>query len=438
MGLSPAHRFALALKRLPPSKARALWREYRRREAALVFDWRWHARPEQLPPEGEWSSWLLRAGRGFGKTRTGAETVREYVGTGLVEHIALVGKTPADVRDVMIEGPAGLLSCYPEHERPEWIPSRRTLRFQNGARALVYSGENPDALRGPQHHLVWGDELEAYQYPRETLDNVMFGLRLSWRDGSRARAIWTTTPRKTKALRWLMAQASTVQTTGSTYDNADNLDPAALARLLEMYEGTRTGRQELHAEVLDDLEGALWLRKWIDEHRVSRAPDALVRIVVAVDPAATSNKDSAETGIVVAGVAADGHVFVLEDLSGRMTPAEWGARAVEAWARWGADACVIEVNQGGDMAIDVLRGASDAMPIRSVHAARGKLVRAEPASMLYQRGMVHHVGTFSVLEDQLCNYEGKPSDVSPDRMDALVWALFDLVIKEQTKAITIV
>jgi phage terminase large subunit-like protein len=434
MSLSPAKQLALAMARASPAARAKLERELAARAEALRWDWPFWARPEQLPPPGDgWTTWLVRAGRGFGKTRVGAEYVRACVRTEQVEHIALVAKTPADARTVMIEGPAGILRMSPVHERPVWQPSRRLLTWPNGARATIYSGENPDQLRGPQHQLVWADEVAAYQYPADTLDNIQLGLRLPWRDGSRARGIYTTTPKPLRALADLAAAADTVITSGSTYENVDNLDAPFIKKLRARYEGTRLGRQELHAEVLEDVLGALWSRALIELHRVRNGPqrESFERIVVAVDPAATSGEESAETGLIVVGITEDGHLFVLADGSGRMTPTEWGTRAVELWDRWKADAIVIEVNQGGDMAENTLRVVNPDVPVRRVTARVGKRTRAEPVSALYEQGRVHHVGHFAPLEDQLCAWTGAPTDESPDRLDALVWAVFALVFQGQ-------
>lgn len=396
--------------------------------------WSWDvwARPEQMLPPDPWTTWLILAGRGYGKTKTGAESVRELVKRGAIEHIGLVAKTPADARDVMIEGPAGILAVSPPAERPTWEPSVRRLTWPNGARATVFSGENPDQLRGPQHQLVWVDELMAFQYPQETWDNIAFGLRLPWRDGSPARSIITTTPRPTKLLRSIMNLAGAVVTRGSTFENRGNLDRQFLTQMKERYEGTRLGRQEIFAELLEEVEGALWTPNMIDACR-SRDYPALVEVVVAVDPAVTSNSNSAETGIVVVGRGNDGHAYVLEDVSGVYSPSAWAKKACEVFAQWDADAIVAEVNNGGEMIRHTINTVAPSVPVRQVRASRGKVRRAEPIASLYEQGRVHHVGQFNELEDQLTTYTGDAGEKSPDRMDAVVWGLASVMLSESDR-----
>lgn len=408
----------------------------------LRWDWSFWRRPEQAMPPQPWRHWLVLAGRGMGKTRLAAEAIRESVATNNVEHLAFVGKTAADVRDVMVEGPSGILAVSPNDERPRWEPSKRRLTWRNGARSTMFSGEEPDAFRGPQHQLVWTDEFCAFQFPQETWENLEFGLRIPWRDGSQARAIHTTTPRPIRTLREIMSDA--VVTGGNTFDNAGNLDAFFLAKLRKRYEGTRLGRQELYAEILEDVLGALWTRDTIDKHRVARAPglERFTRIVVAIDPAATSTKDSAETGIVVAGLdeamgTDEPHVFVLADRSGRLTPGAWGARAVQAAYEFGADSIVCEVNNGGEMVAHTIRTVDPNIKIKMVHASRGKKVRGEPVSALYDQGRVHHCGLFPQLEDQQVSWTGAATDDSPDRFDALVWAVTELALPKEPSAPTV-
>lgn len=396
----------------------------------LRWDWRFWGRPEQFAPTGPWTFWLMLAGRGFGKTRAGSEAVREIVATGEVEHVGLVAKTPADARDVMIEGESGILAVSPPGERPLWEPSKRRLTWPNGARATVYSGENPDQLRGPNHQLVWCDELCAWQYPGEAWDNLAFGLRIPWRGGGGARAIITTTPRPIRALRDVLALEGCAVTRGSTYENRGNLAANFLRQMLGRYEGTRLGRQELLAELLEDVVGALWTRETIERLRCARPPDdALERIVVAVDPAVSSGEDSCETGIVVAARGEDKHGYVLADRSCRLPPAGWARRAVEAAEEFGADCIVAEANNGGEMVALTIRTVDPRVRVKLVHASRGKRARAEPVSALYEQGRVHHVGGFAQLEDQMCSYTGmRGGEASPDRLDALVWALSELSV----------
>ncbi|HEX3430493.1 MAG TPA: terminase family protein [Rhizomicrobium sp.] len=396
---------------------------------ALEADWSLHARANQLPPPGDWTIWLLLAGRGFGKTRAGAEFVKAEVEGGRARRVALVTSTAADGRDVVVEGESGLLAigspwCFPQYE-----PSKRRLTWPNGAIATLYSAEEADRLRGPQHDLLWADELAAWCDPA-AWDQAMFGLRL----GKRPRAVVTTTPRPVKIIRELLAREGqdVVVTRGTSYENRENLAPAFFAEIVRRYQNTRLGRQELDAEVLDDVPGALWTREWIDNARVERAPEDLTRVVVAIDPAVTSGEDADETGIVVAGVATD-HAYVLADLSGRLAPHEWAARAVAAYHRHKADCIVAEVNNGGEMVEAVIRQVDPNVSFKSVHASRGKVTRAEPAAALYEQGRAHHVGMFAQLEDQMCaltsDFDRKRAGYSPDRADALVWALTTLCIE---------
>ena len=390
---------------------------------ALLYDWRFWARPNQVPPPGDWRTWLVLAGRGFGKTRTGAEWVREQVEQGQCSRMALVAPTAADARDVMVEGESGILAISPPWFRPLYEPSKRRLTWPNGAIATTYSADEPDRLRGPQHDGAWADELAAWKYS-ETWDMLMFGLRL----GADPRAVVTTTPKPVRLIRELLAAATTVVTRGSTYENADNLAPAFFEKIISKYEGTRLGRQELHAEVLDDVPGALWARKMLDDLRRLAAPD-LVRVVVAVDPAVTSEEGSDETGIVVAGKGADGHGYVLEDLSGRFSPDAWARRAVDAYQERQADRVIAEVNNGGDLVETIVRTVDARVSYKGVHASRGKQTRAEPVAALYEQGRIHHVGSLEDLEDQMCTW--LPGMKSPDRMDALVWALTELMLDGQ-------
>jgi len=392
-------------------------------KSQMLWDWTVWARPKQLPPDGAWRVWLILAGRGFGKTRTGAEFIRREVNAGKANHIALVGATAADVRDTMIEGESGLLRVFPPDQRPHYEPSKRRVTFHNGASASAYSADEPDRLRGPNHDLAWADELAAWRYS-DAWDQLMLGLRI----GEHPRCVVTTTPRPVEVIRRLMTtKDGTVHVTrGSTYENQKNLASAFIDEMRRRYEGTTLGRQELHAEILDDLEGALWQRTMFDQNRVHQHTQ-LRRVVVAVDPATTSRSNSNETGIVVAGIGVDGKGYVLDDKTIRGTPDEWGRAAVSAYHTYQCDRIVAEANQGGDMVRHTLMTVDRNAPIKLVHASRGKRTRAEPVAALYEQGKVHHVGYLSALEDQMCNWVPDLSD-SPDRLDALVWALTELMI----------
>ena len=398
------------------------------------LDYRWPliARRNQTPPDGLWTAWILMAGRGFGKTRTGAEWVRSQVESGRAGRIALVARTPAEIRDTMIQGPSGLLSICPPWSMPEYESTKKKLTWPNGATAFLFSSYEPDQLRGPQFDAAWCDELASWKYPRDTWDNLAFALRL----GLDPRCVVTTTPKPIALLRELVVRPDVHVTRGTTYDNEDNLAPSFYSSIRSRYEGTRTGRQEIHADLLDQSEDALWQRQWIDDSRVESAPDSLVEVVVAIDPAVSSNPRSDETGIVVAGVDSDKRCYVLADGSGRMTPNTWAERAIALYDKYSADRIIGETNNGGDLVKEVLRTASGGNIFRflAVNASRGKYARAEPIAALYEQGKVHHVDTFPELEDQMCTWTPKgPADASPDRMDALVWAITQLINRRITK-----
>lgn len=408
--------------------------------ANLRYRWDFWARPEQLLPLGDdWNTWLVLAGRGYGKTRMGAETVRQVVcgdtplSPGLCNRIALVAETSGDARDVLVEGESGLLACHPKDFRPLYEPSKRRITWPNGAVATLYNAVEPDQLRGPQHDFAWCDEMAKWRYINETWDQLQFGLRL----GKHPRSIVTTTPRPLPLIRRLINDDSVFVTRGRTWDNADNLAAPFLKQINQKYTGTRLGRQELEGEVLEDIPGALWQREWIDDNRRPKIPEELVRIVVAIDPAASNNENSDETGIVAVGFTKDDHdgqhAYVLADWSCKGTPDEWAQKAVSLFHDLDADRIIAEANNGGDMVEAVIRAVDRNVPVTLVRASRGKRVRAEPVAALYEQGRIHHVGKLDVLEDQMCLFSGetgRSAGDSPDRVDALVWgvsALFDKI-----------
>lgn len=406
-------------------------------KAELLHHWPFWARPEQRAPSGDWLTWLILAGRGFGKTRAGSEWVREMVcgdtplAPGRYNRVALVAETAADARDVLVEGDSGILAVHPATFRPVYEPSKRRLTWPNGATATLFNATEPDQLRGPQHDLAWCDELAKWRYAEETWDMLQFGLRL----GSAPKQLITTTPRPIVLLRKIMTDKGTVITRGSTFDNSANLAVSFLTTIKTKYEGTRLGRQELNAEVLDDVPGALWTREIIDRSRRKKGdklPD-MQRVVVAIDPAAKSRETAAtdgtaETGIVVCGLGVDGRGYVLDDQSCALGPHGWARRAVAAFDLWSADAIVVETNQGGDMVREVIRAVRAEVSIIEVHASRGKVTRAEPISALYEQNRISHVGAFPELEDQMVLFTpaGIAGETTGDRTDALVWGLTQL------------
>lgn len=427
----------------------------------LMWDWKFWARPNQLEPPGDWSVWMALAGRGFGKTRLGAEWVRSQVcgetptAPGNASRIALVGETAADVRDVMVNGVSGIMAVHPPEFRPIYLESKRRLTWPNGAVALTFSAEEPDQLRGPEHDLAWSDELAKWRYAQETWDMLQFGLRM----GENPRQLVTTTPRPIPLVRELLAGAKTGETAvthGSTFENRGNLAPKFIRKMRDKYEGTRLGRQELSAEVLDDIQGALWTRAMLDRRTASNPKGAgmslaeandlpvMRRVVVGVDPSGTTGEGVSKTnrrkgdkseeiandvGIVCVGLGTDDMIYVLEDATVNWGPAEWAERVVDIYDRHEADTVVAENNFGGAMVEHTIRTARRSIPYRAVHASRGKVVRAQPIAALYEQGRVRHVGSMGKLEDQMVlmtsmGYEGRGS---PDRVDAVVWAITDLV-----------
>jgi phage terminase large subunit-like protein len=399
-----------------------------RQREDFLRTWKIFELPHQSPPllasNGQpWTTWLLIGGRGAGKTRAGAEWVRGLAqgegGRGL--RIALVGETFADVRDVMVEGESGLLAVHAFHDKPDWSPTLRKLEWKNGAMAQAFSAEEPDSLRGPQFHAAWADEIAKWRHAEATYDMLQFGLRL----GERPRQVITTTPRPIALLKRIVKDPATAMTHATTRDNALNLAPAFVDHVLSRYAGTRLGRQEIEGEIVEDRSDALWSRASIEQCRVS-APPPLARIVVAVDPPVSSGEKADACGLVAAGRGEGGDIYVLADESAAgLSPAAWAARAIALWRRLNADALVVEVNQGGDMVRAVIREQDPEVPVIAVHAKRGKWLRAEPVAALYEQGRVKHVGAFELLEDEMCDFglDGLSSGRSPDRLDALVWAV---------------
>lgn len=434
--------FESFLKRLPPNLREIALSDFTDEELdRLEWDWPgYHARPNQILPgtegaadsRGDWLFWLLLAGRGFGKTRTGAETVKEWA-RNPAERILMIAPTALDVRETMIEGPSGLLSCYPEGQKPHWNSSRHLVKFPSGAIGITRSAEEPERLRGPQFGKFWAEELCAWNYLQDAWDQLMFGFRVK---GKRLQGVITTTPKPHKVLKELKADPSTVVTGGSSHDNRENLSDIWYEKVIKPFEGTRLGRQEIYAEILEDVEGALWTRKLIDDGRSGSAldPNGYARIVVAIDPSVTAGPTSSECGIMVVGLRWDGHVDVLEDGSARMSPGEWARKAINLYLKWKGDCIVGEVNNGGDLVEGNLRSVNPTIPFRSVRASRGKLVRAEPVANLYEQGRVHHWVNpndpkhLGALEDQMVTYVPLAGMDSPDRMDALVWGITELLI----------
>jgi len=358
------------------------------------------------------------AGRGFGKTRLGAEAVSEYARTHAGARIALVGPTWRDVRDTMITGESGLLSVLPDKAIKKWNSSLGELTLSNGSRCSSYAATQYERLRGPQHHFAWGDEAAAWPYA-ETWDLLLLGLRL----GTDPRVILTTTPKPRKLVRDIIKRSNTIVTRGSTYDNLDNLPPDYADRVLSLYTGSRYERQEIFGELIEDVEGALWSLDEIDKLRVTEAPKDMLRCVVGVDPAGGG---ADETGIVTVARGLDGHGYVLADDSGQFHPQEWARKAIAAYHRFKCDRIVVEKNFGGEMVEHTIASVDPTVPVRMVTASRGKIVRAEPIATLYRQERIHHVGPFPALEDQMIQFTGETGD-SPDRMDALVWALSEVM-----------
>lgn len=412
---------------------------------ALVFDYQWEykRRSSQVPPDGEWDTWVIMGGRGMGKTRPGSEQIIEWArelgrdyGGG---HIALLGKDPYDVRTVMIEGESGILACSPPWFRPIWEPTKRQITWPNNVVAHTYSAEVPDDLRGPQFHKGWADELPKWRYPSETWEMYSFALRL----GHSPQTILTTTPRPIPIFKEILEDPGTVLTRGTTDDNFANLSPKFIRTIYRKYKGTRLGRQELNAELLSDTPGALWTLDMIDQCRVREVPCPLIKVAVAIDPGVTdpdpkqpelTDDAHAETGICIVGRGEDTHTYVLHDLSDHLSSANWGEKAVSHAHAIAANEIVGEANNGGDLVEFVVRTAAEKLGLpynyRKVWASRGKRTRAEPISARYEQKRQHHVGTFPELEDQMTTWV--PGMRSPDRMDAMVWGSTAVAFDDST------
>lgn len=421
-----------------PEETRLAFLDELSNNAVVGMPWIWDvwANPlHQVEPDGDWLTWVVLGGRGAGKTRAGAEWVRARAegatprAPGRCRRIALVGETQDQVRQVMVEGDSGILACTPPDRMPKFVASRNVLIWPNGAEAVLISAFNYESLRGPQFDAAWCDELAKWRHARDAWEMLQFTLRL----GDDPRQMVTTTPRDTAVLREILEDSSTVVSHAGTAANAANLAPGFLERLEARYGGTALGRQELNGELIREREGALWTRDMIE---ASRKPSSgsLTRVVVAVDPPVSSGRDADECGIVVAGVDATGpmrnwRIEVLGDLTCKgHSPQGWAEIAAAAYEEFQADRLVAEVNQGGDLVETVMRQVAPQIAFRGVHARLGKRLRAEPVAALYEQGRVHHVGMFEKLEDQMCTFTGRDSRKSPDRLDALVWALTDLVV----------
>ena len=401
----------------------------------LALDWPVWARLKQRPPLSDWRTWLLLGGRGAGKTRTGAEWIK---GVALADphypgssggRIALVGTSFDDMRDVMVEGESGLLAIHSKSERPQWISSRKELIWQNGTIGKLFSSANPEGLRGNQFGAVWADEIAKWKNLELTWDMLQFCLRL----GQYPRQVVTTTPKPLKFFKKLMQDPTTITVRSTTSENANNLAEGFLSYVEGIYANTRLGRQELDGEIIENNEHALWQREKIETSRLDSLPE-LNRTVIAVDPPASSGSKSASCGIVAAGMMNDGRCCVIEDATlSKATPDKWAAQAVSLYHLHAADVIVAEVNQGGDMVKTVIHTIDPTVPVRSVHASRGKWIRAEPVALLYERGRVVHADKFAELEDQMCAFmpNGMADGVSPDRVDALVWAITELALSKR-------
>jgi phage terminase large subunit-like protein len=391
--------------------------------ARAMYDWRTWSRPEQREPEGSHRYFMILAGRGFGKTRAGVEWIRSLCESGEAKRAIVVAPTSSDCRDTIVEGPSGFNTVCPPWNRPNYEPSKRRLTWDNGSQVSLYSAEEPDRLRGVNCDAMLADELAAWSRP-ETWDMALLALRI----GTNPRAMITTTPRPTAIIKSLIANPDCVVTRGSTFDNKENLAKPFIDAIVQRYEGTRLGRQEVYAEILDDVDGAILPAGTLDALRVVAPPETMGRVVVGVDPAATSGEKADHTGIVVAGNGDDGHLYAMADWSCQLGPSGWARKAVDAYHRYGADLIVAEKNQGGLMVEHTLRSISADVPIKLVTATRGKHVRAEPILSLFEQSKAHTTCGMEKLESQLSAFtpKGYEGDTSPDSADAFIWAATEL------------
>ncbi|CAO5682650.1 MAG: hypothetical protein HEEMFOPI_00772 [Holosporales bacterium] len=386
-----------------------------------LYNWEKIARENQHFPKGDWATWLILAGRGFGKTRTGAESIRKLVALKKAKRIALIGGCVSEVVNVMIKGESGIESITPPKDRPKFNASTNTLHWPCGAMAYIIGATTPEKLRGPQFDAAWVDELAKFKDGESLWNQLMLGLRL----GDNPRCIVTTTPKPTEMIKRLMNDPLTYITRGTTFENKENLAPFYMNHIIKQFESTRLGAQELYGQLLTEHEGALWQRSMI---RYCLPQKAFKRVVVAIDPAATHHEKSDETGIVVAGLTEDNLVFILNDLSGKLSPHDWGQRAVKAYKDHEADRIVAEINKGGDMVERIVKSIDPHVSYKSVRATRGKNIRAEPIAALYEQNRVFHTKPLLQLEEQLCEYIPGKTSKSPDRLDALVWAVTELLL----------
>lgn len=402
----------------------------RRDQARQKYDWLSQARTSQLPPAGDWRTWMILAGRGFGKTRTGAETIRQWVQEGRYRRIALVGASIQEVQKVMVEGESGLLAVHPKHEMPTFQASKRRLIWPNGAVGLLYGAEYYEQLRGPQFDFAWIDEFAKFRHAEQLWNQLQLCLRL----GGNPRCLITTTPRPVPILQKLLASPAVHLTKGSTFENEGNLAPAYIEQIKKQFLDTTLGAQELYAEMLTEEAGALWNREIIryqDPPKTDQNELKLERIIIAIDPATTHHQDSDETGIIVAGIDHNKNAFLLEDLSGKHSPNDWGQRVAEAYWRYKADRVVAEVNKGGDLVEQVVRSVDPTISYKSVRATRGKYTRAEPIAALYEQRRVFHARPLTKLETQMCSFVPGITSKSPDRLDAMVWAITELLLQNE-------